>query len=327
MKSTKKLTALLLAAAMVLICAACGSAPASNGDAGLYVGTAMQDEDSSAAPVPDEGESSPIMEAVYQNFVSGEGFSQLRDTYAGLAHFETELKGDAIELTAVADNEWYESMNGTWDYVLDGDYITLTSGTDNYTGISIFTYITRAVAEYLGMDPELVGIYTSAVVSQELNSKYFIFKYDTAANTITQKIYVAGQYDMQNALNSAYITEEQAADMGPLGDEYKSTVMNAGKVSLSVNGSKDSADFVVAEYGGNTELTYKSLISAVKGMQPAGCEEFLASYATLEEVETEQYQVKFLTASDEVPFAFEDFSANYKYVSLHFGSGNDGYES
>ena len=323
MKSTKKLTALLLAAAMVLICAACGSAPASNGDAGLYVGTAMQDEGSSAVPVPDEGASSPIMEAVYQNFVSGEGFSQLRDSLAGLAHFETELKGDAIEFTAVADNEWYESMNGTWDYVLDGDYITLTSGTDNYTGISVFSLITRAVAEYLGMDPELVGLYTNAVVSQGLNSKYYVLDQNGSAGTITQKIYVAGQYDMQAVLDSAYVTEQQATDMGPLDDGYKSTVLNAGKVSVSVNGSKDSVDFTVAEYGGNTDLTYKSLISAVKGMQPTGCEEFLADYTVLEEAATEQYQVKFLTSSDEIPFAFEDFSSNYRYVVVHFGSGDN----
>ena len=169
------------------------------------------------------------------------------------------------------------------------------------------------------MDPELVSLYTSAVMSQELDSKYYSLDYDEAAGRITQKIYVAGQYDMQDALDSAYVDEEQAANMGPLGDESTSTVLSAGKVSLSVNGSKDSVDFVVAEYGGNTELTYKSLLSAVKGMQPAGYEEFLSSYTALEEVETEQYRVKFLTASDEVPFAFEDFSSNYRYVSVHFG--------
>ena len=75
----------------------------------------------------------------------------------------------------------------------------------------------------------------------------------------------------------------------------------------------------MAEYGGSTDLTYKSLISAVKGMQPVGYEEFLAGFTALEEAETERYQVEFLTDTDELPYAFEDFSDNYSYVQVHFG--------
>ena len=318
MKNAKKLAALLLSAVMVMACAACGGKTASEGSDNLYVGTAMQDPPAEPAAEP-AVESSPLMAAVYEKFVNGERFAEIQERLMGYAHFETALKGDTIELIAISDNEWYDSMNGSWEYVLDGDYITLTSSADNYTGVSVFSSIVSAVAEYLDMDPELVGLYTSAVASQELESKYFIVDYDKAANVITEKIYVAGPFDMQDALDTAYITEEQAADMGPLGENATSTVMNAGKVSIAINGSRDSVDFDVAEYGGNTELTYKSLVSAVKGMQPVGYEDFLANYTALEEVETERYQVKFLTDEDEIPFAFEDFSDNYRFVQLHFG--------
>lgn len=125
-----------------------------------------------------------------------------------------------------------------------------------YTGVSVFSCITTAVAEYLGMDPELVGLYTTAVASQELDSKYFVIDYDTATGIITEKIYVAGPFDVSDALDSAYITEKQVEVMGPLEENSTSMVMNAGKVSMAINGSRDSADFDVAEYGGNTELTY-----------------------------------------------------------------------
>lgn len=314
MKNTKRLAALLLTAVMVMALAACAGKSANEGSDNLYVGTAMQDEGA-----VDTAESSPVMAAVYENFVNGERFGKLQEMYMGYAHFETALKGDTIELVAISDNEWYDSMNGSWEYTLDGDYITLTTPMDSYTGVSVFSSITAAVAEYLGMDQELVGLYTTAVTSQELDSKYFVFDYDDATGMITEKIYVAAPFEMSDALDSAYITEKQVEGMGPLEDIYTSTVMNAGKVSMSITGSRDSADFVAAEYGGNTELTYQSLISAVKGMEPVGYEEFLANYTTLEEVETERYQVKFLTDEDEVPFAFEDFSANYRYVQLHFG--------
>lgn len=321
MKNTKKLAALLLAAIMVMALAACGNKSANEGSDSLYVGTAMQDEGTAepAESAEPAVESSPVMAAVYDNFVNGERFGEIQEMYMGYAHFETALKGDTIELIAISDNEWYDSMNGSWEYVLDGDYISLTTSVDSYTGVSVFSCITTAVAEYLGMDPELVGLYTTAVASQELDSKYFVIDYDTSTRVITEKIYVAGPFDMQDALDTAYITEEQAADMGPLGENSTSTVMNAGKVSMAINGSRDSVDFDVAEYGGNTDLTYKSLISAVKAMQPVGYEDFLANYTALEEVETEQYQVKFLTDEDEIPFAFEDFGDNYRFVQLHFG--------
>ena len=318
MKNTKKLAALFLAAIMVMALAACGSKSANEGGDNLYVGTAMQDEGAAEAAEP-AVESSPVMAAVYEKFVNGERFAEIQERLMGYAHFETALKGDTIELIAISDNEWYDSMNGSWEYVLDGDYISLTTSADSYTGVSVFSCITTAVAEYLGMDPELVGLYTTAVVSQELESKYFVFEYDTAARMITEKIYVAGPFDVSEALDSAYITEKQVEAMDPLEENSTSTVMNAGKVSIAINGSRDSVDFDVAEYGGNTELTYKSLISAVKGMQPVGYEDFLANYTALEEVETERYQVKFLTDEDEIPFAFEDFSDNYRFVQLHFG--------
>ena len=318
MKNAKKLAALLLSAVMVMACAACGDKTASEGSDNLYVGTAMQDPPAEPAAEP-AGESSPVIAAVYEKFVNGERFTKLQEMYAGYAHFETALKGNAIELTAISDNEWYDSMNGSWEYVLDGDYISLTTSIDRYTGVSVFSCITTAVAEYLGMDPELVGLYTTAVASQELDSKYFVLEYDTAVRMITEKIYVAGPFDMSDTLDSAFVTEKQVEVMGPLEENSTSTVMNAGKVSMAINGSRDSVDFDVAEYGGNTELTYKSLISAVKAMQPVGYEDFLANYTALEEVETEQYQVKFLTDEDEIPFAFEDFSDNYCFVQLHFG--------
>lgn len=307
MKTTKRIATILLAAAMLLICAGCASKPVDNGDAGLYVGTAMQDDAGSSA----------IMQGVYDKLVNGREYTQTKGEYAGLARFEEALKGDTIEITAIAENEWYEAMSGTWDYVLDGDYITLTTEADDYVGPMLFSSVTSAVAEYLGMDPELVSIYISAVLAQGLDSKYFIVEQN--GGTTTEKIYVGGTYDMQSAVDSAYIDRNALDYYEPLNEEYRSLYASAGKVKMSAEGTRDSVDVCMAEYGGNTELTYKSLLEAVQVLQPAGYEEFLANYTALEEAETEQYQVKFLTASDEIPFAFEDFSSNYRYVSVHFG--------
>ena len=100
MKNTKKLAALLLAAIMVMALAACGNKSANEGSDSLYVGTAMQDEGTAepAESAEPAVESSPVMAAVYDNFVNGERFGEIQEMYMGYAHFETALKGDFVDV-------------------------------------------------------------------------------------------------------------------------------------------------------------------------------------------------------------------------------------
>ena len=302
MKHTKKLAALLLAATTLALCAACG-------------GSAKQD----AQDAGDAGESSPLMQAVYDKLVGGAAYAEVQETYADLARFDAKLKGDAIELSATAENEWYETMNGAWDYVLDGDYITFIAGQEEYTGMMLFSTVCDAVADYLGMDTELASMYRNAVSAANIPNAYFIVKSDETAGTITEKIYVAGAYDMDAVLDTTYITQSQIDYVEPMNDEDRNVVANAGKVSMSAVGTKDAADIYFAEYGGVTELTYQSMREVVQVLQPTGYEEFLADYDALAEVTTARYQVVFLTDGDELPYAFEDYGDNYQFIKVHFG--------
>ena len=300
MKRIKRFAAVLLAAATLALCAACG-------------GSAQQD-------AQDVGESSPLMQGVYDKLVNGAAYAKLREDYADVARFDATLKGDAIELRATAENEWYETMNGAWDYVLDGDYITFIAGREEYTGTMLFSTVCDAVADYLGMDVKLASMYRSAVSVTGAASDYYIVERDEAAGTITEKVYVAGAYeDMDAVLDTTYITGSQIDYLEPLNDEFRSFFANAGKVSMSAEGTADAVDIYFAEYGGNTELTYQSMREVVRVLQPTGYEDFLADYGALEEAAAARYQVTFPTDADELPFAFGELGDGYRFVKVHFG--------
>jgi hypothetical protein len=75
----------------------------------------------------------------------------------------------------------------------------------------------------------------------------------------------------------------------------------------------------MAEYGDSGELTYKSLIEAVKKLKPDGYKSFIKKYKKLEEKSDKAYKVTFPNGADDLPEAFGKLGDAYKYVKVHFG--------
>lgn len=107
--------------------------------------------------------------------------------------------------------------------------------------------------------------------------------------------------------------------MDPLEENPTNFYVGAGKVNLYMLGSKDSVDIYMSEHGGLTDLTYKSLIQAVNTLQPTGYQEFVDSYKSLDEVETDGWQVSFVENRDDLPEFFSELDEHHKFLLVHFG--------
>ena len=297
--------ALGLATAAAFSCIACGStkqADTQSADSGLYVGTAMQ-----------SGVSKDAMQKIFEIMTKeGSGYSELKsmDTYT---EYSEKLDGNTITVTAKG-----EYVNGSWDYVLEGDYVVNTTPSDEYMGISIFSYLSDAVGEYLGMDTDLLNGFLKAISLAGVESNYVQMAYDETTDTFTSKIYVAGPFDF-SVLDSVYINEEALYIVEPLDENSHNYVTGAGKVNMYAYGSKDSLDIYFAEHGGRTDLTYKSLLESVKALQPEGYEDFVKDYTALAEVETDDYQVSFVEDREEIPEYFMELDEHQKFTKVHFG--------
>ena len=327
MKKWSKLSVLGLAAAMALNCAACGANTGSAGagseetqqmmadgaaDSGLYTATVMQDGNSDV-------DSEDIMQKIFEVMTKADSdYSQIK-TYDTSTEYSESLDGDTMSFTAKG-----EYVNGTWEFVKEGDYIVNTSSGDDYMPSILFSYLSKAAGECLGMDTDLLNGYLKAISMADLESEYVTMSLDEAANTITYKLSVAGPYDF-SVLDSLYLDRE-TLDNGiieALGENSSNSFIGVGKVNLYSLGSKDSLDIYMAEHGGLTDLTYKSLIEAVKALQPDGYQEFVDSYTKLAEVEEEGWQVSFVEDREDIPEFFWDLDEHQKFLKVHFGEKYD----
>ena len=257
------------------------------------------------------------MRKVFENFTKADSdYSKLKQDYKDYATLSEKLEGNTITVTGKAKSADFESWNGTWTYVLDGDYIVNTYKESEMFGYTIGTYMAYAVSDYLGMDYELMNGYMSTVINKNLKSDYFSMNIDENTGTISQKIYVAGKYDM-SIMNDVYIDSDSLTLLEPLTTNSQSVSTGIGKVSAIMNGTKDSFEILIKEYGDVTELSLKSLAEIVKKGQPIGYEEFLKNYTKLEAVSTDYYTVTFPTL-EEMKQESERVSEKDKFIKVVF---------
>lgn len=257
------------------------------------------------------------MQKVFENLTKADsGYSKLKKDYAEYATFSEKIENNTISITVQTTNADYKELNGTWTYKLDGDYIVNSYKDSEMFGLTLGTYVAQAVSDYLGMDPELVSGYMSAVVNKNIKSDYYSMTIDEAAGTISQKIYVADKYDM-SVIDSIYIDSESLSMLDKLTTSSQSVYTAVGKVSTNASGTKDHFEINISEYGDVTDLSYKSILEIVKKAQPIGYEEFLKSYTKLEAASTDYYKVTFPTL-EEAKTDNEHVSAKDKFVKVVF---------
>ena len=264
------------------------------------------------------------MQKIYENLMKeGSSFSkqkkEIQEMFGDLITCDASIDGNTITITVVGKDD-YEESSGSWNYVLEGNYLTYTAaGTDaDISGRAYFTYLEDAAADYLGMDGDLLNGYIRGVDWKNLTSDYYIIEKDANNEVSKIKLYVGAAFSMDDVLNSVYLDEEVLEYEDALNDEqYISGVAKIGKVGMWYSGKRSSVEIYIFEHGNLTDLAYKSILSVVGKMQPVGYETFLENYKELSEVSTETYQVSYVKDASELPEGFQD-SEHYSFIKLHF---------
>ena len=277
-----------------------------------------------------EGSSYNEMKEMYIDYETGEYTMSFQESFDS-ANNQIVISSEAVN----KEDESYEYLKdaeGTWTFGLDGNYLTLQTKQDDIMGIySIFKYgIYDAVIECLGLDPDLANGFSNAVEVGRVTSDYYIVDFDSDNSTVSFKLYLAGQWDLENALGDVCLDEEflQSMDTDALSENYQSMNYNMGKLTGFVSGNKDSVDIIIGEFSNRTNLTYKSLCSLVTVLMPEGYADFLENYKSLAEVKTAGYQVSFPVKEEDLPdiFANETWMNKYKFTKVHFGETEDTYD-
>ena len=258
---------------------------------------------------------SDCMKKVYKNLTKkGSNYSTLKKQDTSTT-YKDSFKDNTITISAKG-----EYISGTWTFSLDGDYITSTWDASEYMGfmgLTLWGDVRDALAEYLGMDVDLVGGYSSVIANRQLDSKYVTFKYNEKNETFTGKLYAAGTYDLSEMDEWYFEAKDLKNFMNKLGDGYINYVSSLGKLVLYTTGNKDSGEIYIAEHGGLTDLTYQSLVNVIKTLKPTGYQTFLNQYAKLKETKTDSYQVSFVSQK-KAPEAFSSLDSHYKYLKLRY---------
>lgn len=250
------------------------------------------------------------------NALNAEGgeMEQLRqsDTYTV---YSEELNDSAI--TVAAEGEY---INGRWEFIHDGDYITASFPENDYMGAVMSTYIGYALCDTLGIDKDLYRAYVSYLTFSEEEGQYYSVKMNEDGSS-EMKLYTGKDYDFSE-LDGVYIDEKALSDIEPLGDDDINHYISCGKVNMFSLGNRNSVEITFAEYGDLSNLTYKSVIETVKKLQPAGYEEFIENYTALEEANTDAYTVTFPEDKADLPEFYGELAGRYKFVKVTFGEGN-----
>lgn len=249
-----------------------------------------------------------------------------------IVNFTENCDGGKINITAeVKDKnsenyEGFKDSEGSWDFVLNGDYVTFTKPQDDNMGESVFNMVSDAVYEYLGLDSDLANGLILAISAEKTTSNYYMRELDEKAGQETFKLYVAGKWEIGSLLDGIYLDADTLAQNGlqPLGEKSANYNFNIGKMRANIEGDKNSVEIAVAEYGGRGELTYKSLIDLVKTLKPNKYEDFIKDYTKLQEVSASGYSVTWPTDPEELPESFQDKVGNFQFTVVKFSGSETG---
>ncbi len=303
---SKILVALALVAAIVMSFAACSSNGSNTNDGN----TPSQSETNESV------DSSTLLNGLLDNFKADEQYAEYKAMFQNTT-FEEKVDGDRIILNISGD----EGVSGNYEFKLDGDYLTYTQKTDSedYVGYSFFMYLKSAADKYLGMDSNLTTGYISGCDAFGIENKYFITQTDEAAGTTTNKLYIAGKWDMPE-LDTMYVNDKVLEYTEPLNEDDINGVINCGKIRVVYYGNKDSVDIIVSEYGKRSDLTYQSIVNTVKKLQPTNISVFEKYFTELKEGEDDGVKVTFgLDESLKAEHELEVIDGA-EYTVVHFGA-------
>lgn len=279
------------------------------------------------------------MDGIFENLTKADSlYSETKakfkdyETGENIVNFTESCDGNKINITAEAADknsesyEWYKESEGSWDFVLDGDYVTFTKPQEDLMGESMLSMVLYAVCDYLGLDKDLAYGLITAVSVEKITTNYYMRELDEETGQETFKIYAAGNWEIGSLLDGIYLDADTLTQNGlqSLGEESINCYFNIGKMGACINGDKNSVEIAVAEYGGRGDLTYKSLIDLVNTLKPNKYENFVKDYTKLQEVSANGYSVTFPTDPKKLPESFQDKVGNYQFTVVRFSESETG---
>jgi len=270
------------------------------------------------AVLPVCAEPSEMLKKIFDALLSeGSDFSKGKAIYAEYypeTKYEAELTDDAITIS-ISGNEYMP--DGSWTFAEDGDYLTITIPSDDFSGYMQATNILNAVGICYGMDSHLLSGYVNGLSAKGLENKYFVTKNDEENKTYEISIYAAGPYDMKEL--DEMILDKDSLDFDPLTEDFLSQASSVGKVFMLANGNVNDLKILVGEYGELDDLAYQSLMNVVNVLQPKGWETFASEYKELTDAQTDAYTVKLNPSEEEVHEMIEEDRTGWSFILTHFG--------
>ncbi len=242
--------------------------------------------------------------------------------YPELEYSET-LDIDRITLELRANgNEYY--TDGSWEFVQDGDRLTVTFSNDDYMGAMNAIYMAEAVGTCFGMETELISGYLNGLGILGIKSENFTINDDESTGTTTCSLNIAGAWDMKEL--DQMVLNEAVLDAGTLQDDYTSQSGSLGKIRYLANGNVNFYTVLLAEYGELDDLAYQSIVNLVTLREPAGYEAFLADFTELKDLETDDYTLTLNPDGESVTEIMGERNGKFSYALLRFGSEEYGEE-
>ena len=262
-------------------------------------------------------EPSAALKGVYDALLAENSlYSQTKAVYAQYypdAVFEETLRDDGFTI-AVTGSEY---MEGSWTFTLDGDALTTTLSSDDFTGQTMAIYVVNAVGSYLGMNTDLINSYANGLAILGIESDNYSVTEDAASGTIAIRINIAGPWDMKEL--DEMTLNEASLFFDPLGEDFVSNAGSIGKLRVIANGTAKDVTILLGEYGGLDDLALQSIVNVVRILKPEGWEDFVANYTRLEAVETDGYTVSLDVDDATVKEIIEDAAEGFSYMLAHFG--------
>ena len=297
-KTIRIMIAVLAIAAMLFSFVACG-------------GKTNDTKPTDSANPTDTANTGSLMQELLDTVKNGDSYNEWKAAFTATT-FEEKLEGDSIIFSFKGE----EGINGDYAFTQDGDYIVNTSDEGDYTAYTLMMDLKDALAKHYGASNMLWSGYLAATANSDLENKYYIT--ETADGKTESKLYAAEAWDM-SGLDDIYVDEKTLENYDTLNEPSFNLHVNCGKIMLTTFKSDDQLTMIVGEYGENTELTRKSVLSLVNKAQPKGYEAFAADFTEVKAIESEDYTVT-LGVPEEI--AAEHSYPNeegYSYITVVFG--------
>ena len=293
MNKCRRVIAAAMAFSIMLPLTACGS-----------------DNSSSTAEQTESVSSADALKKVYDTLLANDSYNEFKSSYTSTT-FEEKLENDSIVITAKGT----EGLDGTFTFPVKDGYLTAEITGEDYTMPMLFTMLTNCVGEAYGIDGTLFSGWLNGMGTLGIESKYY--KTDKKSDgSGTMQIYIAEKPDMKE-LDEMYIGEKVL-------ENYEDTTTNfsnkIGKIfAYATSGSSiGTLSLAIGEYGGNTELTLKSIKSIVEKFKPTGYEEFLDKFTELAESSSDKFKVT--KNIDDTDYGDVELPEGYSYYYVIFGN-------